>query len=57
MIGMSSSWLATKGFNIKSACDKIFESGFGLAELGAAHKYEPRAMDIVKYFSKAYKGR
>jgi sugar phosphate isomerase/epimerase len=52
MIGMSSSWLATKGYNIKSSVEKIFSLGFDLVELGAAHKYEPRAMEIAKLLKK-----
>ncbi|GAG53509.1 unnamed protein product, partial [marine sediment metagenome] len=54
MIGMSSSWLATKGYNIRSSVEKIFDLDFDLVELGAAHKYEPKAMQIVKLLKKQH---
>ncbi len=57
MIGMSSSWLATKGHNIKSSVDKIFSLGFNLVELGAAHKYEPKAMEIAKLLKRNHPDR
>jgi len=47
MIGISSSWLAMKGVSIKPAIEKIFELGFQLVEVGAAHKHEDKAVETV----------
>lgn len=59
MIGMSSSWLATKGFSIKDSIERVFGMGFDLVEVGAAHKYEDKAVETVlgirkKYLSKSF---
>jgi sugar phosphate isomerase/epimerase len=57
MIGISTSWLASKGYSIKSAAEKVFDMGFDTVELGAAHKFEPRVLDVVKYLGGNYKDR
>lgn len=54
MIGMSSSWLAVKGMLIKEAVEKVFELGFGLVEVGAAHKYEENSVETVLELRNAY---
>jgi sugar phosphate isomerase/epimerase len=47
MIGISSSWPATKELSIKDSVEYIFKLGFDLVEIGAAHKYEDNAVETV----------
>jgi sugar phosphate isomerase/epimerase len=47
MIGMSSTWMATRGLGIRQSIERCFELGFGLVEVGAGHKYEPDAVGTV----------
>lgn len=47
MIGMSSTWMATKGFGIRESIERCFDLGFELVEVGAGHKYEPDAVGSV----------
>lgn len=54
MLGISSSWLAVKGFGIRDAVEKAFGLGFELCELGAAHKYEEGAVETVMEMRKKY---
>lgn len=54
MLGMSSSWMAMKGLNIRDSIEKIFGMGFELCELGAAHKYEKNAVETVMELRKKY---
>ena len=54
MIGMSSTWLAVKGFSIQESIEKLFEMGFDLVEIGAGHKYEEGAIETVMKLRKKY---
>lgn len=54
MLGMSSSWLAFRGMTIRESVEKVFELGFDLCELGAAHKYEEGAVETVMELRKKY---
>lgn len=54
MIGMSSSWLAVKGLSIRESIEKVFELGFELVEVGAAHKYEDHAVETLLELRKKY---
>ena len=54
MIGMSSSWLAVKGLSIRESIEKVFELGFELVEVGAAHKYENHAVETLMELRKKY---
>jgi sugar phosphate isomerase/epimerase len=54
MLGISSSWLAIKGLTIRESVEKIFEMGFELCELGAAHKYEEGVVETVMELRKEY---
>jgi sugar phosphate isomerase/epimerase len=47
MIGISSTWMATKGFGIRESIERCFALGFGLVEVGAGHKYEPDAAETA----------
>lgn len=47
MIGISSTWLATKGLTIEESVNREFELGFDLVEIGAGHKYEDNAVETV----------
>lgn len=48
MIGLSSSYFASKGFSIYDSVKNIRELGFTLAEIGAAHKFEPKMFETIK---------
>jgi sugar phosphate isomerase/epimerase len=54
MIGISSTWMATRGLGIRQSIERCFELGFGLVEVGAGHKYEPDAVGTVIGLSKAH---
>ncbi len=54
MLGVSSSWLAIQGFGIRESVEKIFDLGFDLVELGAAHRYEENAIDTIRQIRKKY---
>lgn len=48
MIGLSTSYFASKGCSIYESVSRTVELGFNLVELGAAHAYEEAPFDIVK---------
>jgi sugar phosphate isomerase/epimerase len=57
MLGISSSWMATRGFGIKESIEKEFGMGFELVEVGAAHRYEEKAIDAVLDVRKRFPGK
>lgn len=57
MIGMSSTWMATRGLDIRRSIERCFGLGFGLVEVGAGHKYEPDATGTVIDMHKKYPGK
>ena len=54
MIGMSSTWMATKGFGIRESIERCFGLGFDLVEVGAGHKHEPNAVETVIELKRKY---
>jgi len=54
MIGMSSTWMAMKGFGIRESVERCFGLGFGLVEVGAGHKYEPDAVETIIELKRKY---
>ena len=48
MLGLSSSYFAFRGKGIYDSVESVFGLGFETAELGAAHRFEPRVWDTVK---------
>jgi len=54
MIGMSSTWMAVKGFSIQESIEKLFAMGFDLVEIGAGHKYEEGAVETIMQLRKKY---
>jgi len=57
LIGLSSSYFATKGFGLKDSIINCSEMGFNLIELGAAHKYsvhEGNPFEIIKKIRKDF---
>ena len=57
MIGMSSTWMAIKGFGIRESIERCFDLGFELVEVGAGHKYEPDAVGSVIQTKQKYPGK
>ncbi len=54
MIGLSSSWCAANGLDIYNSVKKIRDMGFGLVEIGAAHRYEKKAFETLKRIKKDF---
>ncbi|MEW6295753.1 MAG: TIM barrel protein [Candidatus Diapherotrites archaeon] len=57
MIGLSSSYFATKGFGLRDSIINCSELGFSLIELGAAHKYsvsEGSPFAVIKKIRKGF---
>ncbi|MFH1545328.1 MAG: hypothetical protein ABIE23_04575 [archaeon] len=54
MIGLSSSYFASKNFSIYDSVKNISELGFNLAEIGAAHKFEENLFETTKKIKKDF---
>jgi sugar phosphate isomerase/epimerase len=54
MIGMSSTWMATRGMDIRESIERCFGLGFELVEVGAGHRYEPNAVETVIELKRKY---
>lgn len=54
LLGMSSTWMATKGFGIRESIERCFKLGFGLVEVGAGHRYERNAVETVLEMKSKY---
>ncbi len=48
MIGLSSSYYATKGYNIYESVQRVVDLGFNVVELGAAHNYEENVWETLR---------
>ena len=48
LLGVSSSYFATRGFSIYDSVKRALELGFETVELGAAHRFEPSVWETVK---------
>jgi len=55
MIGLSTSYYATKGCSIYESVLKIIEMGFDVVEFGAAHAYEENILDVLTKIKKDFR--
>lgn len=56
MLGISTTYFAAQGHGIYSAVEQAYNAGFQLAELGAAHNFEPRIPATLKKIRKDFSG-
>ncbi|MCP4265444.1 MAG: TIM barrel protein [Candidatus Brocadiaceae bacterium] len=54
MIGLSTSYYASKGYSIYESVSRTVELGFDLVEMGAAHDYEENAFDTLRKIKKDF---
>lgn len=54
MLGLSTSYYATRGKGIYDSVRRIHELGFGCAELGAAHRHEPDVWETLRRIKKDF---
>ncbi len=54
LVGLSSSYFATRGFGIYDSVARAKELGFGLVELGAAHSFEKDVWKTVGRIKKDF---